>query len=110
MTGLRMVLPGVLVGAVTAAVAACGGGSPSSQSASHTVPARAVAPTTAFPARHSGGTAVSVTRPDHRTSHAPLVTRLSAQQLAGQRIIYAYAGSNRRRRCCPRSAPARRAG
>jgi beta-N-acetylhexosaminidase len=33
-----------------------------------------------------------VTRPVHRTSHAPIVTRLSAQQLAGQRIIYAYAG------------------
>ena len=91
MTGLRMVLLGVLVGAV-AAVAACGGSSPSSQSASHTVPARAVAPTTAVPTTTTGGTAVSVTRPVHRTSHAPIVTRLSAQQLAGQRIIYAYAG------------------
>ncbi len=91
MTGLRIVLPGVLVGAV-AAVAACGGSSPSSQSASHTVPARAVAPTTAVPTTTTGGTAVSVKRPAHRTSHAPIVTRLSAQQLAGQRIIYAYAG------------------
>ena len=91
MTGLRTVLLGVLVGAV-AAVAACGGSSPSSHSASHTVPARAVAPTTAVPTTTTGGTAVSVTRPVHRTSHAPIVTRLSAQQLAGQRIIYAYAG------------------
>ena len=91
MTGLRMVLLGVLVGAV-AALAACGGSSPSSQSASHTVPARAVAPTTAVPTTTTGGTAVSVKRPVHRTSHAPIVTRLSAQQLAGQRIIYAYAG------------------
>jgi beta-N-acetylhexosaminidase len=33
-----------------------------------------------------------VKRPVHRTSHAPILTRLSAQQLAGQRIIYAYAG------------------
>ena len=91
MTGLRMVLLGVLVGAV-AALAACGGSSPSSQSASHTVPARAVAPTTAVPTTTTGATAVSVKRPVHRTSHAPIVTRLSAQQLAGQRIIYAYAG------------------
>ena len=79
------------MGAV-AAVAGCGGSSPSSQSASHTVPARAVAPTTAVPTTTTGGTAVSVKRPVHRTSHAPIVTRLSAQQLAGQRIIYAYAG------------------
>lgn len=91
MTGLRIVLLGVLVGAV-AAVAGCGGSSPSSQSASHTVPARAVAPTTAVPTTTTGGTAVSVKRPAHRTSHAPIVTRLSAQQLAGQRVIYAYAG------------------
>jgi beta-N-acetylhexosaminidase len=35
---------------------------------------------------------VSAKRPVRRTSHAPIVTRLSAQQLAGQRIIYAYAG------------------
>ena len=56
------------------------------------MPARAVAPTTAVPTTTTGGTAVSVTRPVHRTSHAPIVTRLSAQQLAGQRIIYAYAG------------------
>ena len=91
MTGLRMVLLGVLVGAV-AAVAACGGSSPSSQSASHTVPARAVASTTAVPTTTTGGTGLSVKRPVHRTSHAPIVTRLSVQQLAGQRIIYAYAG------------------
>jgi beta-N-acetylhexosaminidase len=83
-----MVLLGVLVGPV----AACGGSSPSSQSASHTVTTRAVAPTTAVHTTTTGGTAVSVTRPVHRTSHAPIVTRLSAQQLAGQRIIYAYAG------------------
>jgi beta-N-acetylhexosaminidase len=89
-TGLRMVFLGVLVGAV-AAVAACGGSSPSSHSAGRTVPARAVAPTTAVPTTTTG-TAVSVTRPVHRTSHVPIVTRLSAQQLAGQRIIYAYAG------------------
>ena len=69
------------MGAV-AAVAACGGSSPSSQSASPT----------AVPTTTTGGTAVSVKRPVHRTSHAPIVTRLSAQQLAGQRIIYAYAG------------------
>ena len=81
------------MGAV-AAVAGCGGSSPSSLSASHTVPARAVAPTTAVPTTTTVGTAVSVKRPVHRTSHAPIVTRLSAQQLAGQRIIYAYAGLN----------------
>jgi beta-N-acetylhexosaminidase len=56
------------------------------------VTTRAVAPTTAVHTTTTGGTAVSVTRPVHRTSHAPIVTRLSAQQLAGQRIIYAYAG------------------
>src|SRR6201999_522341 len=39
-----------------------------------------------------GSRPVSVTPPARRTSHAPIVTRLSAQQLAGQRIIYAYAG------------------
>jgi hypothetical protein len=88
-----MVLVGVLVGAV-AAVAACGGGSPSSQSASRTVPARTVVHTTTANTTTSGGTAVSVTRPVRRKSHAPIVTRLSAQQLAGQRIVYAYAGLN----------------
>jgi beta-N-acetylhexosaminidase len=87
-TGLRLVLLGVLVGAV----AACGGGSASSRSASGTVPARAVVRTTTSQTTAPGSTTVSVTRPVSRTSHAPIVTRLSAQQLAGQRIIYAYAG------------------
>jgi beta-N-acetylhexosaminidase len=85
--GLRLVLLGVLVGAV-AAVAACGGGSASSHSTSPTVPARAVVHTTTTP----GSTTAAVTRPVRRTSHGPIVTRLSTQQLAGQRIIYAYAG------------------
>ena len=92
-TGLRMVLVGVLVGAA-AAVTACGGGSPSSQSATRTVPARTVVHTTTANTTTSGGTAVSVTRPERRKSHAPIVMRLSAQQLAGQRIVYAYAGLN----------------
>jgi beta-N-acetylhexosaminidase len=35
---------------------------------------------------------VSAKRPARRKSHGPIGTRLSAQQLAGQRIIYAYAG------------------
>jgi beta-N-acetylhexosaminidase len=90
-TGLRLVLLGVLVGAV-AAVAACGGGSASSRSASRTVPAQAVVRTTTAHTTAPGGTTVSVTRPVRRTRHAPIVSRLSAQQLAGQRIIYAYAG------------------
>jgi beta-N-acetylhexosaminidase len=87
MTRFRLVLLGVLVGAVAAA-AACGGGSASSRSTSRTMPARAVVRTTTAPA----STTVAVTRPVRRTSHGPIVTRLSTQQLAGQRIIYAYAG------------------
>jgi beta-N-acetylhexosaminidase len=90
--GHRLGLLGPLLGALTAAVAACGGGSPSSQSTSRTVPARAVVRTTPAHTASTGGTAVSATRPVRRRSHAPIVTRLSAQQLAGQRIIYAYAG------------------
>ena len=92
MTGHRLVLLGPLLGALTAAAAACGGGSSSSQAASHAVPAPAVVRTTPVPTASTGGTAVSATRPVRRTSHAPIITRLSAQQLAGQRIIYAYAG------------------
>ena len=90
MTGLRLVLVGLLVGAM-AAVAACGGSS-SSRSTSHTVPAAAVVSTAAVQTTTTGGTAVSAKRPSRRKSHGPISTRLSAQQLAGQRIIYAYAG------------------
>ena len=83
----------VLVGVVTAVATACGGGSASS-STGHTVSAVTVARTTAVTSTTTatGGTAVSVKRPVHRTKHAPIVTQLSTQQLAGQRIIYAYAG------------------
>ena len=84
-----MVLVGVLVGAA-AAVAACGGGSRSSAAAGQTVPA--LVRTTVFHTATVGEIAAGTPRHNHRTSHAPIVTRLSAQQLAGQRIIYAYAG------------------
>jgi len=89
MKGLRL----VLVGLVTAAATACGGGSASSSTA-HTVSAVTVARTTTATSSTTatGGTAVSVKRQAHRTKHAPIVTQLSTQQLAGQRIIYAYAG------------------
>ena len=87
MKGLRL----VSVGLVTAVATACGGGSASS-STGHTVSVPAVARTTAVDTTTTGGTAVSVKRPARRTKHAPIVTQLSAQQLAGQRIIYAYAG------------------
>lgn len=66
MTGLRLFHVGLPVAAVTAALAACAGGSPASP-----------------PARRTAAS---------RTSHAAIVQRLSAQQLAGQRIVYAYAG------------------
>jgi beta-N-acetylhexosaminidase len=81
-----------LVVAALAAVAACGGGSSSSASSSHTVPAAAVVSTAAVDTTTTGGAAVSAKRPARRTKHASIVTRLSTQQLAGQRIIYAYAG------------------
>src|SRR5690242_16011785 len=81
-----------LVVAALAAVAACGGGSSSSASSSHTVPAAAVVSTAALDKTTTGGAAVSAKRPARRTRHASIVTRLSTQQLAGQRIIYAYAG------------------
>jgi beta-N-acetylhexosaminidase len=81
-----------LVVAALAAVAACGGGSSSSASSSHTVPAAAVVSTAAVDTTTMGGAAVSAKRPARRTKHASIVTRLSTQQLAGQRIIYAYAG------------------
>jgi beta-N-acetylhexosaminidase len=89
MKGLRL----VLVGLVTAAATACGGGSASS-STGQTVSAVTVARTTAVTSTTTatGGTAVSVKRPVDHTKHAPIVTQLSTQQLAGQRIIYAYAG------------------
>ena len=87
MKGLRL----VLVGLVTAAATACGGGSASS-STGRTVSAPKVARTTAVDTTSTGATAVSVKRPVRRTKHASIVTQLSTQQLAGQRIIYAYAG------------------
>ena len=89
MKGLRLVLAGL----VTAAATACGGGSANS-STGHTVSAVTVARTTAVTSTTTatGGTAVSVKRPVHHTKHAPIVAQLSTQQLAGQRIIYAYAG------------------
>jgi beta-N-acetylhexosaminidase len=87
MKGLRL----VLVGLLTAAATACGGGSASS-SAGHTVSARAVARTTAVATATTGSTAAPAPRAARRTSHAPIVERLSAQQLAGERIVYAYAG------------------
>ena len=56
------------------------------------MPAPAVVRTAPAPTASTRGTVVSATRPVRRTSHGPIVKRLSAQQLAGQRIIYAYAG------------------
>ncbi|HET7048081.1 MAG TPA: glycoside hydrolase family 3 N-terminal domain-containing protein [Solirubrobacteraceae bacterium] len=87
MKGLRL----VVVGLLTAAATACGGGSASS-SVGHTVSVRAVARTTAVPTTTARGPAAPAPRAARRTSHAPIVERLSAQQLAGQRIVYAYAG------------------
>jgi beta-N-acetylhexosaminidase len=87
-TGLRLVFAGLLVGALTAGVLACGGGSPSSAAAPHTTAAAADAPTTAVDTSGSGGAGVAKPRPKHTS----LVQRLSTQQLAGQRIIYSYAG------------------
>jgi beta-N-acetylhexosaminidase len=65
----RLMSIGVVAGAVATA-AACGGSSPAMTAAGQTAPT----PT--------------------RVSHRPLVQRLSTKQLAGQRIIYAYAGLN----------------
>jgi beta-N-acetylhexosaminidase len=87
-TGLRLVFAGVLVGALTAGVLACGGGSPSSAAAVHTTSTRTVVSTRAVDTSGSGGAPVAKPRP----KHISLVQRLSTQQLAGQRIIYAYAG------------------
>ncbi|MGZ4304645.1 MAG: hypothetical protein ACXVSL_07230, partial [Solirubrobacteraceae bacterium] len=90
MTGLRLVISGLLVGALTAGVLACGGGSRSSAAAPHTTsaPAQTGVRTTAVDTAGTGGTSVAKPRP----KHAPIVQRLSTQQLAGQRIIYSYAG------------------
>ncbi|MGZ4324472.1 MAG: glycoside hydrolase family 3 N-terminal domain-containing protein [Solirubrobacteraceae bacterium] len=92
MKGHRLVLLGPLVGAMTAVVAACGGGSPSSPPVGHTVPMRPVARTTPVHTATAVSTAARRPRADSRASHARIVARLSAQQLAGQRIVYAYAG------------------
>jgi beta-N-acetylhexosaminidase len=88
--GLRLVFVGATVGVLSAVVVACGGGSPSSAAAGRTVPA--LVRTTVIHTATVGGKAVGTPRQNRRPSHAPIVTRLSAQQLAGQRIIYAYAG------------------
>jgi beta-N-acetylhexosaminidase len=95
MTGLRLVFVGVPVGVLTAVVVACGGGSPSSAAAGPPVSTRAAQTTTVHTTTTTtvhtattGGAAVG--RP--RLKHTPIVQRLSAQQLAGQRIIYSYAG------------------
>ena len=53
---------------------------------------RPVARTTPVRTATAVSTAARRPRADSRTSHAPIVARLSAQQLAGQRIVYAYAG------------------
>ena len=89
MTGLRLILVGTAVGVLTAVVVACGGGSASSTATGKTVPA--LVRTTVFHAAPVGSTN-GTPRQNRRTSHAPIVQRLSAQQLAGQRIIYSYAG------------------
>ena len=88
MTRLRLVFGGLLGGALTAGVLACGGGSPSSAAAAHTTSAPVGANTTAVDTSGSGGAPVAKPRPKHTS----LVQRLSTQQLAGQRIIYSYAG------------------
>lgn len=88
MTELRLVFAGLLVGALTAGVLACGGGSPSSAAAVHTTSTQTVVPTTAVNTSGSGGAPVAKPRPKHTS----IVQRLSTQQLAGQRIIYSYAG------------------
>ena len=90
MTGLRLILVGAAVGVLTAVVVACGGGSASSTATGKTVPA--LVRTTVIHAAPVGSTTVGTPRQNRRTSHAPIVQRLSAQQLAGQRIIYSYAG------------------
>src|SRR5437868_13675989 len=87
MKGLRL----VVVGLLTAATTACGGSSASS-SVGHAVSVRAVARTTAVSTTTAGGAAAPAPRAARRTSNAPIVERLSVQQLAGQRIVYAYAG------------------
>jgi beta-N-acetylhexosaminidase len=57
-----------------------------------TVSVRAAARTTSVPVATTRSTAAPAPRAARRTSHVPIVERLSAQQLAGQRIVYAYAG------------------